>query len=125
MGPRRLSGMKYVVARAIQAEIVVLGVVGALCLVMGWRSTSEFTGALWVAGVVILAGGAATLLVGPNPRRHLEDQYVLAAMHALSDEERIRQDKAEMQHGRRLLAQGLLLGGLTIGIAAVIDLVAG
>jgi hypothetical protein len=121
----RLSGMKYTVARAMRAEIAVLGGVGALCLILGWRSTDEFIEALWVAGVVILAGGGATLLAGPNQRRHLEDHFVLAAMHTLSDEERIRQDKAEMQHGRRLLAQGLLLGGLTIGIAALIDLVVG
>jgi lysylphosphatidylglycerol synthetase-like protein (DUF2156 family) len=121
----RLSGMKYIVGRIVQAETVILAVVGALCLILGWRSADEITQALWVAAVLILAGGGAALVAGLNQSRHLENHYVLTAMHVLRDEERIHQDKLEMQQGRLLLVQSLLLGGLTIAIAAVIDLVAG
>jgi hypothetical protein len=120
----RLSSVRFIVGRFIRAEAIIIAAVAAWCLILGWHSTDEITQALWAAGVLVLAGGGAALVAGLNPSRHLENHYVLTAMHVLTDEERIRQDKLEMQQARLLLVQGLLLGGFTIGIAAVIDLVA-
>jgi hypothetical protein len=121
----RWSGIKAFAGRAIRAEIMILAAVGACCLILGWRSADEITQALWAAGVLALAVGGATLFAGLNPSRRLENHYVLTAMHVLSDEERIRQDKLQTRQARLLLLQGLLLGGLTIGIAFVIDVLAG
>ena len=47
---QRLSGVKYVVGHVVRAEIVVLAVVGALCLILGRCSADEITQAFWWPG---------------------------------------------------------------------------
>ena len=121
----RWSGVKAIAGRAIRAEIMVLALVGVFCLILGWRSADEITQALWAAGVLILAVGGAGLVAGLDQSRHLENHYVLTAMHVYSEGQRVQQDKQERRHSESLLLQGLLLGGFTIGIAFVIDALAG
>lgn len=105
--------------RVVGYELIVAVVVGALCLVKGWHSAGEISQAFWVAGIFILAVGGAALVGGPSRSRNLETNLVRTV--SLTDDERARQDKQEKTQGSHEVWQGMILGGLTIGIAIVVD----
>jgi predicted membrane channel-forming protein YqfA (hemolysin III family) len=113
---KQLSGLA---GRVIGYEVIVVGVVGAFCLVRGWHSTGEISEAFWVAGIFILAVGAAVLVGGPSRTRNVETHLVRTV--SLTDDERARQDKREKTEGSHEVWQGMILGGLTIGIAIIVN----
>lgn len=119
------SGLVYTAWLIIRAEMVVILVVVVSRLVLGWHHTRDIVEAFIAAAVLILAGSSAAMVAGGDSSRRMEHFYVKTAMHTLSDEERIRQFKAERSQSEHLLLQGLLLAGLTLGIGFGIEMLFG
>jgi hypothetical protein len=110
------------VGRIIGYEAAIIGVVSALCLLLGWHSAAEISRAFLMAGILILAVGSGGFVAGPSSRTPCEShQYTRVAMRVLPDDERARQEKRELAAGPQRLIQGVILGGLTLGIAFVVD----
>jgi uncharacterized protein HemX len=125
LGQKHFSGVVTIAGRIMRAEVVVVVAVGLFCLLVGWHDADAIAQAFLIAGVLILAAGCAGIYTGRNEMQCAEHQYVQATMQVISDEELTRQNKPGMKQIAPQLIQSVILGGLTIGIGFVVDVLFG
>ncbi len=118
---RRFSEIVYRAGRVIRVEGIVVAGVGVVCLLAGWHSSAEIAQAFVIAGVMILIVSLLGSFAGRNDPHCVEHQYVRATLQSNSAEARAEQGPPGLQSDMPHLLRGVLLGGLTMGIAWIVN----
>jgi hypothetical protein len=111
------SGIVVGAWRVIRAEAGVILAVGVISLVAGWRSADQIAQGFGLAALLILVLVGMSILARRSDPHCIEHQEVRMILHSPSELEGVTQGL-----GVRQSLQGVILGGLTLGIALVIGL---
>jgi hypothetical protein len=124
-GHKRFSGGVYTAGRIIGTEAVIVVILGLFCLLVGWHDADNIAQAFLIAGVLTLAASCAEIYTGRNEMHCVEHQYVQMTMRVIPNEGLTRRNKRGMTANAQVLIQGVILGGLTIGIGVAVAVLFG
>jgi hypothetical protein len=108
----------FVLKRLVTYEAAILAGIAVLCVVFGWHSVNEISLALLGFGALIFAIGPFSMMGGWGTTRSFQYMYT-RTMETTSSQNRMAQDRAEINRSIGLIVPSVLLGTLTmiVGIA--------
>ena len=98
------------VRNALLIDIGVLIVVGVICWLGGWRQPAQFFEGVFIASLVTLMAGAASVLGGSGLLKNPEGLYLENRATSVPYEQRIRRMGVEMMESQSFLLQVGLAG---------------